>query len=71
MISVSPSSVTGHICMVFDFVEKHGRFIVGSSPSVGATGGWMMNGGHGPLSPSYVLGTLPSFISLNYQRNHT
>ena len=42
----------------FDFVEKHGRIIVGGSPSVGAAGGWVMGGGHGPLSPSYGLGTL-------------
>jgi FAD binding domain len=53
----------------FDFVEKHGRFIVGGSPSVGAAGGWVMGGGHGPLSPSYGLGTLPSFISFILRTN--
>jgi FAD/FMN-containing dehydrogenase len=45
----------------FDFVEKHGRFIVGGSPTVGAAGGWVMGGGHGSLSPSFGLGKLPVF----------
>jgi len=40
----------------FDFVEQYGRILVGSSPSVGAAGGWVLGGGHGPLSPSYGLG---------------
>ena len=45
----------------FKFIEQYGRFVVGGSPTVGAAGGWVMGGGHGPMSPSYGLGTLLSF----------
>ena len=43
----------------FDFVEKHGRFVVGGAvASVGAAGGWVMGGGHGALSPTFGLGNV-------------
>jgi hypothetical protein len=43
----------------FDFVEKHGQFVVGgATASVGAAGGWVMGGGHSALSPTFGLGTV-------------
>ena len=42
----------------YEFVEKHGRFIVGGSGTVGATGGWVMGGGHSSFSPALGLGML-------------
>ena len=42
----------------YDFAQKQGRVIVGAgSASVGAAGGWVMGGGHSPLSPKFGLGT--------------
>ena len=35
--------------------------MVGGSATVGAAGGWVMGGGHGPFSPAFGLGT-PTFI---------
>ena len=48
----------------YDFVQKHGRTVVGgSAASVGAAGGWVMGGGHSALSPMFGLGTvLPSVL---------
>ena len=43
----------------FDFIEKHGRLVVGGAvASVGAAGGWVMGGGHSALSPTFGLGTV-------------
>ena len=43
----------------FEFVEKHGRLVVGGAvKSVGAAGGWLMGGGHSACSPTFGLGTV-------------
>jgi FAD/FMN-containing dehydrogenase len=48
----------------FDFIEKHGQFVVGGAvASVGAAGGWVMGGGHSALSPAFGLGTVISHLS--------
>ncbi|TWU75155.1 hypothetical protein ED733_003736 [Metarhizium rileyi] len=42
---------------VYGFAEKHNVIVVGGgSSSVGATGGWLSGGGHGPASRNYGLG---------------
>lgn len=42
---------------VFRFAdERNVTYIGGSSPTVGASGGWLMNGGHGLLTAQYGLG---------------
>ncbi|VUC37967.1 unnamed protein product [Clonostachys rosea] len=42
---------------VYDFVKDSGYLVVGGTcPTVGAAGGWIQGGGHGPYSPTYGLG---------------
>ncbi|KAK7213755.1 hypothetical protein V2G26_020933 [Clonostachys chloroleuca] len=42
---------------VYDFVRDSGYLVVGGTcPTVGAAGGWIQGGGHGPYSPTYGLG---------------
>ncbi|KAF9535189.1 FAD-binding domain-containing protein [Crepidotus variabilis] len=41
----------------YEFAKENGVvFLGGADPSVGASGGWVMGGGHSGLSPSYGLG---------------
>ncbi|QKX62345.1 uncharacterized protein TRUGW13939_09504 [Talaromyces rugulosus] len=42
---------------LYNITAKNGlRVVGGSCPTVGAAGGWRLNGGHGPLASSYGLG---------------
>ncbi|OTB09362.1 hypothetical protein M426DRAFT_6636 [Hypoxylon sp. CI-4A] len=42
---------------IYDFAQQHGStFIGGYSPTVAASGGWVLGGGHSVLSPVYGLG---------------
>ncbi|KAH7323209.1 isoamyl alcohol oxidase [Stachybotrys elegans] len=42
---------------VYDFLANTGYLIVaGTCPTVGAAGGWVQGGGHGPFTPTYGLG---------------
>lgn len=42
---------------VYEFADQHNSTIVGGSgPTVGLSGGWVMTGGHGVLTPTYGLG---------------
>ncbi|KAI1381995.1 FAD-binding domain-containing protein [Hypoxylon crocopeplum] len=42
---------------ILDFASQHGSTFIGSySPTVSASGGWVLGGGHGVLSPVYGLG---------------
>lgn len=42
---------------VYTFAHQHGvTFVGGSGPTVGASGGWVLTGGHGVLSRAYGLG---------------
>ena len=51
----------------YDFARKQGRFVVGgTSASVGASGGWVMGGGHSAYSPKFGLGTLTASPILFY-----
>jgi len=48
------SGVTMGEAMAFAYKHKT-IFVSGSSPSVGASGGWLLNGGHSPISNSLGL----------------
>ena len=51
----------------YDFVQKHGCTVVGGAAhTVGAAGGWVMGGGHSPLSPMFGLGTVLPFVLLSF-----
>ena len=56
----------------YDAVQLRNRVIVGGAGaggSVGAAGGWLLGGGHSPISPNYGLGT-PSLFSLAGSCSH-
>jgi hypothetical protein len=43
----------------YDAVQAQGRVLVGGlRATIGAAGGWLMGGGHSPISPAYGLGKL-------------
>jgi FAD/FMN-containing dehydrogenase len=47
----------------YNAAKAQGRIVVGGGGgSVGAAGGWIMGGGHSPLSPRHGLGTFHHFI---------
>ena len=51
----------------YDFVQKHGRTVVGgAAQTVGAAGGWVMGRGPSPLSPMFGLGTVVPFVLLSF-----
>ncbi|KAF8187168.1 FAD-binding domain-containing protein [Pholiota molesta] len=46
-----------HFRAIYDFAKDNNiTFVAGADPSVGASGGWVMGGGHGALSPALGLG---------------
>ncbi|KAF9477860.1 FAD-binding domain-containing protein [Pholiota conissans] len=46
-----------HFRAIYDFSRANNvTFVAGADPSVGASGGWVMGGGHGALSPAFGLG---------------
>ncbi|KJA21009.1 hypothetical protein HYPSUDRAFT_188119 [Hypholoma sublateritium FD-334 SS-4] len=46
-----------HFSAIYDFArENNVTFVGGADPSVGASGGWVMGGGHSALSPALGLG---------------
>jgi FAD/FMN-containing dehydrogenase len=41
----------------YEFIHTYNRTLVGGScDTVGAAGGWVLGGGHSPLTPFYGLG---------------
>ena len=44
--------------------------MVGGSANVGAAGGWVMGGGHGPFSPEFGLGVFTA-ISIYFSHTYT
>jgi hypothetical protein len=44
----------------YEFIHTHNRTLVGGAcDTVGAAGGWVLGGGHSPLSASFGLGGCP------------
>jgi hypothetical protein len=49
----------------YNAAKARGRIVVGGiTGTVGAAGGWVMGGGHSPLSPRHGLGTVHYLLFL-------
>jgi hypothetical protein len=49
----------------YEAAQAQGRVLVGGDApggSVGAAGGWLLGGGHSPISPFYGLGMGPNIV---------
>jgi hypothetical protein len=67
--------VAGPAVNVEDLFAAGARFgvttIGGFVPSVGATGGYILGGGLGPLTPTYGMGVDSKFVLLIFKQQHS